>query len=64
MTPSAKTATGIGTGVTLAWIWNAVLPAAMGLWTSVEGWPMMPAEVAAAVGPVAMALLDQFVSDT
>lgn len=63
MTPAASTATGIGSGVVIAWAWNAVIPAICGLFTVVEGWPAMPAEVAAAVGPVVVALVDRLVED-
>lgn len=52
---------GLGSGVVLVWLWNAVLPGLFGLvWPSVAaGWPEMPAEVAMAVSPGIIAVLER-----
>lgn len=54
---------GLGSGVVLVWLWNAVLPGllALGLPEAAQGWPEMPAEVAVAVSPGIIALLERWI---
>lgn len=48
-------ATGVGSGVVLAWLWSGTVE----VWT---GFAMTP-EVAAAIGPVVMAILERNLKD-
>lgn len=51
---------GLGSGVVLVWLWNAVLPGLLSVgWPALAGgWPEMPAVVAAAVSPGLMVVLE------
>ena len=50
---STPAAGGISLGVLIVWLWNSAIPAFAGV---AAWWPEMPAEVAAVVAAIAMAL--------
>lgn len=52
---------GMGSGVTLIWIWNEVIPWAFGV--ERDAWPAMPGEVGAMLAVSVMVVIDRIVGD-